>query len=119
MKLLKNATAVTAAILLSLAGSAATAQSGSTLELVGAGEFKNSQSGRGPENVIDGSTDKESRWSSQSEKRNVWVDLGSVQRVTDVSVAWGFGDDKEYDFEIRAHTSLCLLYTSPSPRDRG
>ena len=106
MQLLKSATVVTAAILFSFAGPMAHAQSGSVLDPVGAGEFKDSQNGRGPGNVIDGSTDKESRWSSKGEPRNVWVDLGSVQRVTDVAVAWGFGDDKEYDFEIRAHTSL-------------
>ena len=106
MKLLINVIAVTTATLLSMAGAAVYAQSGSELDLVRAGEFENSQDGRGPSNVIDGSTNKESRWSSQGEPRNVWVDLGSVKRVTDVAVAWGFGDDKEYDFEIRAHTSL-------------
>ena len=106
LKLLKNTTAIVASVLLSLAGSAAQAQSGSELNLVRAGEFEDSQNGRSPSNVIDGSTNQESRWSSKGESRNVWVDLGSVQRVTEVAVAWGFGDDKRYDFEIRAHTSL-------------
>jgi len=106
MKVLRNASAIATAIILSIAGSAVHAQSGTRLDLVAAGEFENSQEGRYPANVIDGSTNKESRWSSEGEPRNVWVDLGSVQRVTDVAVAWGFGDDKRYDFEIRAHTSL-------------
>ena len=106
MKLLNRATVVTVAFLFSIAVPTAHAQSGSELDLAGAGEFEDSQDDREPENVIDGSTNKESRWSSQGESRNVWVDLGSVQRVTDVAVAWGFGDRKRYDFEIRAHTSL-------------
>ena len=106
MRLFKNTMAATTALLLSIAGSTVFAQSGSELDLFGAGEFENSQDNRGPRNVIDGSTNSESRWSSRGEPRNVWVDLGSVQRVTDVAVAWGFGDDKVYDFEIRAHTSL-------------
>ncbi len=93
MKLLRNTTAITAAVFLSLSGTAAHAQSGDRLDLVGAGEFENSQSGRGPANVIDGSTNKESRWSSQGESRNVWVDLGSVKNIGDVAVAWGFGED--------------------------
>ena len=49
MQLLKSATVVTAAILFSFAGPMAHAQSGSVLDLVGAGEFKDSQNGRGLE----------------------------------------------------------------------
>jgi len=106
MKLFKNVATFSAAIFLVFSGSASHAQSGSKLTLVGAGEFEKSHSSFPPRNVIDGSTAHRSRWASYGEPRNVWVDLGSVQRVTEVGVAWDRGDKRKHDFEIRAHTSL-------------
>ena len=37
----------------------------------------------------------------------LWIYIGS-HRTDDVVVAW-----------VRFFTGICLLYTSPSPRDRG
>jgi len=105
MKVVKSIAAA-AVCLLAVSGSVSYAQSGSKLSLVGAGEFEKSHSRYPPKNVIDGSTAYRSRWASKGEPRNVWVDLGSVKRVTEVGVAWARGNSRTHDFEIRAHTKL-------------
>jgi len=69
---------------------------------VAAGEFENSHPNFPPSNVIDG--DLSTRWASQGEDRNVYIDLGTVQRVDDVGVAWTGGDERVSEFEIRART---------------
>ena len=54
----------------------------------------------GPENVIDGDLDPDSRWSNQSlgTPKSLILDLGAIQTLKSLNI--------------------CLLYTSPSPRDR-
>ncbi|CAH0525394.1 polysaccharide lyase family 7 protein [Vibrio hippocampi] len=53
-------------------------------------------------NAIDGSTAWASRWkASNGDSENLELDLGSVQSITDVAVAWGKGDDRTHRFEIR------------------
>ncbi|WP_045499087.1 polysaccharide lyase family 7 protein [Vibrio hyugaensis] len=55
-------------------------------------------------NAIDGSTDWSSRWAAEvgGEPVNLVLDLGSLQYVQDVAIAWGKGDVESYKFEIRA-----------------
>ena len=107
----------------------------------------------GPENIIDGNFDPDSRWSNQSqgEPKAVVLNLGAVQTLKSLSIAWHKGDSRWSEFAIevsvdgnaftevvssrksaglslepelydfddtRAHyIKICLLYTSPSPRD--
>ncbi|MGV2986452.1 polysaccharide lyase family 7 protein [Vibrio sp. E150_011] len=51
-------------------------------------------------NAIDGSTDWSSRWAAEGVV-NLVLDLGSVQKVEDLDIAWGKGDTQSYRFEIR------------------
>ena len=67
---------------------------------VGAGELEEGVSSFPPTNVIDG--DLSTRWASHGEDRNVFIDLGRVERVDDVGVAWSAGDERVSSFEIRA-----------------
>ncbi len=61
----------------------------------------------GPENVIDGNLDPESRWSSQSEgaEKSLLLNLGAVQTVKALSIAWHKGDSCKADFSISASTN--------------
>lgn len=56
----------------------------------------------GPENSIDGNLEAESRWSneSQSTPKTLLLDLGAVQTVKSVSVAWYKGDSRKATFSI-------------------
>lgn len=58
----------------------------------------------GPENTIDGDFDPDSRWSSESQggARTLLLDLGAVQTLTAVDVAWYKGDSRKSTFAIEA-----------------
>ena len=90
------------ALVLAVNYSPASAQNG-ILPAVAAGEFEDSHRNFPPENVIDG--DLGTRWASQGDDRNVYVDLGSVQRIDDVGIAWDRGDSRSAEFEIYVRTS--------------
>ena len=53
-------------------------------------------------NAIDGSTAWNNRWkASNGSAENLVLDLGSVQKITDLAIAWGKGDDRTHRFEVR------------------
>ena len=56
----------------------------------------------GPENTIDGDFDPDSRWSSESQggPRSIVLDLGAVQTVTALDVAWYKGDSRKSTFSV-------------------
>lgn len=58
----------------------------------------------GPENTIDGDFDPDSRWSSESQggPRNLLLDLGALQTVTGLDVAWYKGDSRKSTFSVEA-----------------
>ncbi|WP_236250514.1 polysaccharide lyase family 7 protein [Microbulbifer sp. ALW1] len=72
--------------------------SGSNLSIASASD-DGSNDGHGPGNAIDGSLATESRWSSQGIK---WItlDLGSVQMVEAVDIAWYKGDQRSSFFSV-------------------
>ena len=58
----------------------------------------------GPENVIDGDFDPESRWSNlgQGEPKHLLLDLGAKQLVKGVSIAWYKGNERKATFGVQA-----------------
>lgn len=56
----------------------------------------------GPENIIDGNFDPDSRWSNQSqgEPKAVVLNLGAVQTLKSLSIAWHKGDSRWSEFAI-------------------
>ena len=58
----------------------------------------------GPENIIDGNFDPDSRWSnkSQGEPKTVVFDLGAQQTLTSFSIAWHKGDSRWSEFSLEA-----------------
>lgn len=58
----------------------------------------------GPQNAIDGNLDAESRWSNESQgtSKSLLLDLGAVQTVKAMSIAWYKGDSRQTDFSIAA-----------------
>lgn len=58
----------------------------------------------GPENSIDGDFDPDSRWSNlgQGEPKNLLLNLGAVQTVKSVGVAWYKGDQCKATYAIQA-----------------
>ena len=56
----------------------------------------------GPENSIDGNFDPESRWSNlgQGEPKYLLLDLGALQRVKAVSIAWYKGNERKATYAI-------------------
>ena len=91
--------AMAAALAITLAP--ASAQNGA-IPAVDAGEFEDSHQNFPPENVIDG--DLGTRWASEGDDRNIYVDLGSVHRIDDVAIAWHRGDTQVSEFNIYTRT---------------
>ena len=58
----------------------------------------------GPENTIDGDFDPDSRWSNESQgaPKAVLLDLGAVQTVKGINIAWYKGDSRKSEFSIEA-----------------
>ena len=61
----------------------------------------------GPENSIDGDLDPDSRWSNESQgtPKNLLLDLGAVQTVKSVNIAWYKGDSRKAQFSIEASSN--------------
>ena len=78
-----------------------------------AADFGNSHPNYPPSNAIDGNTSFSSRWAATFDggSANLFVDLGQVQRVDDVGIAFGRGDRRSYDFEIRARSGTSGSWT--------
>lgn len=58
----------------------------------------------GPENTIDGNFDPDSRWSNQGlgEPKTLLLDLGAVQTLKSLGIAWYKGDSRKSTFTISA-----------------
>ena len=58
----------------------------------------------GPENTIDGDFDPDSRWSNESQgsPKPLVLDLGAVQTVKGLSIAWYKGDSRWSEFSVEA-----------------
>ncbi|MGR5556589.1 polysaccharide lyase family 7 protein [Vibrio fortis] len=81
-----------------LSGSVAAEQ----LNIQSASDWGGAHSSYPASNAVDGDTDWSSRWAAQNAPVNLVLDLGSVQNVQDVKIAWGKGEQQTYKFEIRA-----------------
>ena len=76
-----------------------------TLEIERATDRGNGTRDHIASNVIDGDLDWSSRWVAKGAPANLILDLGRVQYVTNVGVAWGKGKERSYNFEIWARES--------------
>ncbi|UTT84544.1 polysaccharide lyase family 7 protein [Vibrio pelagius] len=72
------------------------------LNIQSASDWGGSHSSYPASKAIDGDTNWSSRWAAQNAPVNLVLDLGSVQNVQDVKIAWGKGEEQTYKFEIRA-----------------
>ena len=57
--------------------------------------------GHGPENTIDGDLSPESRWSAQGSGQWIQYDLGSIQTLDSVEIAFYKGDQRVSNFDIQ------------------
>ncbi|MEO1308634.1 MAG: polysaccharide lyase family 7 protein, partial [Pseudomonadota bacterium] len=58
----------------------------------------------GPHNTVDGVIDPESRWSNESQgaPKELLIDLGAVQTLKGLNVAWYKGDSRRSNFSVEA-----------------
>ena len=58
----------------------------------------------GPHNAIDGDLDADSRWSNESQgsPKSLLLNLGAVQTVKSINIAWYKGDSRKAEFSIDA-----------------
>ncbi len=87
-----------------------------TFDVQSAGDFGGAHPSYPASNAIDGSTAFASRWAANYNNSgdgvvNLYVDLGSVQRIDDIGVAWGRGDTRSYNFEVRARSGTSGAWT--------
>ncbi|MBO1256280.1 polysaccharide lyase family 7 protein [Alteromonas sp. 5E99-2] len=84
-----------------------------TIPIESVGDFGGTAANFPPENAVDGNTDFSSRWAAEldGDPTNIFVDFGSVQRIDDVGIAWGRGDERTYRFEIRARAGTSGSWT--------
>ena len=103
MKLTIIKALVASTVLLNAGISPAIAQ---TFSPVSAGDFGNSHPRYPASNAIDGDTSFRSRWAATFDggAANLFLDFGRTQRVDDVGIAFGRGNQRSYDFEIRARS---------------
>ncbi len=75
----------------------------------------------GPENLIDGDFDPDSRWSSESQgtPKSVVLDLGAQQTLKSVSIAWHKGDSRKSEFSIDTSTDNETYTTVVPTRQSG
>ena len=55
-----------------------------------------------PTNVIDGDISFESRWTGNGTSAEIILDLETVERLDDIQIAWGRGNQVIYPFEVSA-----------------
>ncbi|MDB3935732.1 polysaccharide lyase family 7 protein [Granulosicoccus sp.] len=103
MKLTTARTLAASTLLLSAGLNTAFAQ---TFSPQAAGDFGNSHPRYPASNAIDGNTEFGSRWAATFEggSANLFVDLGQVRRIDDIGIAFGRGNRRSYNFEIRARS---------------
>ncbi|MDB4222996.1 polysaccharide lyase family 7 protein, partial [Granulosicoccus sp.] len=61
----------------------------------------------GPENTIDGDLDADSRWSNESQgtPKSLALNLGAIQTVKSINVAWHKGDSRKSQFSVDASSN--------------
>jgi len=71
---------------------------------ISAEDYGNSHPDYPPTNAIDGNTSFASRWAASFDggSANLSIHLSDSEVIDDVGVAWGFGDQRSFAFEIRA-----------------
>ena len=86
---------------------------GQTFEPASAGDFGNSNPNYPPDNAIDGDTSFGSRWAATFDggSANLFLDLGRARTIDDIGVAWGRGNRRSYDFEVRARSGTSGPWT--------
>jgi len=74
----------------------------------------------GPENIIDSNLDPDSRWSNQStgDPKSVVLDLGAVQTLKSISIAWHKGDSRWSEFWVEASADG-KAYTEILPKQKS
>ena len=86
-----------------------------TFNIQSAGDFGGAHPSYPASNAIDGNTAFASRWAANFNDGggnvNLFVDLGSVQRIDDIGVAWGRGNSRVYNFEVRARSGTSGSWT--------
>lgn len=73
-----------------------------TLVIKSASDWGKGVNGFPPANVYDGSLATDSSWRAKGYPAHIVVDLGEVQSVTDVAIAWADGKEVVYLFEVWA-----------------
>jgi len=87
------------------------AMQATTLNIVSASDWGGSHSSYPASKAIDGSTAWSSRWAASGSPVHLQLNLDGVQRVTEVGVAWGVGDQRVYEFEIWARSGTSGSWT--------
>ncbi len=62
-------------------------------------------------NTIDASLHWSSRWAASGSPVNLKLDLGSIQKVTEVGISWGRGGERVFTFEIWARKVIGESWT--------
>jgi hypothetical protein len=67
----------------------------------------------GAHNAIDGNLDPDSRWSNlgQGAPKNLLIDLGAVQTVRSLDIAWYKGDERRATFALEASSDGTVFET--------
>lgn len=86
---------------------------GQTLQADSVGDYGGSHASYPAEKAFDGDTSFESRWAASLDSGavNLYTDFGSTKRIDDVGIAWGRGDQRTYQFEIRARAGTSGSWT--------
>ena len=87
--------------------------SAQTFEVATSGDWGNSHHAYPSSNAVDKNTSFSSRWASNFSggSANLWVDFGTVQRIDDVGIAWGRGNQRSYVFEVWARKGTSGSWT--------
>ena len=66
---------------------------------------------------------KKNNWKNSKKKdvknKDLWVELDTLSQKHNISWNWVKGHSGNIENDIADKLATCLLYTSPSPRDRG
>ena len=92
-----------------------------TLEIERATDRGNGSAQHIASNAIDGDLDWSSRWVAEGTPANLILDLGSIQYVTDIGIAWGKGKERSYQFEVwgRENSNSAWIKVRKSSNSKG
>lgn len=104
---MNNLVATTSVALLLCAGSVSAntaCDANDVLTIISATDDGLYEETHGPDNLIDGDLEADSRWSNQSqgEPKTVLFDLGAVQTLNSFSIAWHKGNSRWSEFSLEA-----------------